>query len=101
MYHCASEDINEATIVVGKLAKPINMINLMDKSEKVYTAFLMIAPFNKKESLEVIGDLSTSIIEQSDFIQRINESSNTENCRKIVEEALLKKLYYQIERVMS
>ncbi|MCD2347754.1 BglG family transcription antiterminator [Clostridium guangxiense] len=101
IYHCASEDINEATIVVGKLAKPINMINLMDKSEKVYTAFLMIAPFNKKESLEVIGDLSTSIIEQSDFIQRINESSNTENCRKIVEEALLKKLYYQIERVMS
>lgn len=101
IYHCVSQDINEPIVVVGKLEKPITMVNLMDKTEKVYTAFLMIAPFGKKESLEVIGDLSTAIIEQSDFIKRINESSNTEVCRKIIEEALLKKLYYQIQRVMN
>lgn len=101
IYHCVSEDIKAATVVVGKLEKPINMVNLMDKNEKVTTAFLMIAPSSRKESLEVIGDLSTAIIEQADFIQRINESSNTQSCRRIIEEALLKKLYYQIERVIN
>lgn len=101
IYHCVSKDVKEPTIVVGKLETPINMINLMDKNEKVCTAFLMIAPFGKKESLEVIGDLSAAMIEQSDFVQRINESSNIEICRKIIEEALLKKLYYQIERIMN
>lgn len=101
IYHCVSKEVNEATVVVGKLKKPVNMINLMDKTEKVCTAFLMLAPFNKKQSLEVIGDLSTSIIEHGDFIKKINESLNTENCKKVIEEALLRKLYYQIERVMN
>lgn len=101
IYHCVSKEVNEATVVVGKLKKPVNMINLMDKSENVYTAFLMIAPFNKKQSLEVIGDLSTAMIEQGDFIQKINQGLNTENCKKVIEEALLRKLYHQIERVMN
>lgn len=101
IYHCVSGAIKEPIITVGKLKTPIKLINLIDKKELIYTAFLMVAPLNKKDSLEVIGDLSSSIIEQVDFIDRLNESKNTEECRKIIEKTLIKRLYLQIIRVFK
>lgn len=101
IYHCVSSDIKEPMITVGKLKMPIKLINLIDKKELIYTAFLMVAPLNKKDSLEVIGDLSSSIIEQVNFIDRLNESKNAEECRKIIEKTLIKRLYLQIIRVFK
>ncbi|AFM41456.1 transcriptional antiterminator [Desulfosporosinus acidiphilus SJ4] len=101
IYHCASSEITEPMIAVARLDKPANLINLLGKNEKVTTAFLMLAPLYVKESLEIIGDISSSIIESSDFVTEINRSSNVEDCRALLEETLLKKLYVQIERIFS
>lgn len=101
IYHCASSEIAEPMITIGQLDKPANLINLLGKNEKVTTAFLMLAPIDVKEGLEVIGDISSSIIESADFVSQINESSNVEECRALLEEALLKKLYVQIVRIFS
>lgn len=101
IYHCTSSELSEPMIAIGRLDKPVNLINLLGKNEKVTTAFLMLAPADVKESLEVIGDISSSIIESSDFVSKIKESSNADYCRALLEEALLKKLYLQIERIFS
>ncbi|WP_026881170.1 BglG family transcription antiterminator [Clostridium akagii] len=101
IYHCVSDDIKQSMITVGKLKTPINLVNLIGEKELIYTAFLMVAPVNKKSSLEVIGDLSATIIEQDDFIDRLNESKNGEECRKIIEKTLISKLYFHIIRVFN
>ncbi|MDT8716196.1 BglG family transcription antiterminator [Clostridium sp. 19966] len=101
IYHCVSKDIQEPIITVGKLRKSIMMINLIGKNELVCTAFLMVAPENNKESLEVIGDLSSSIIEQADFVGRLSESKSTKQCRQVIEKTLIKSLYSQIVRTFK
>lgn len=101
IYHCLSDDIREAAVVVGKLMKQVILTNLIGKKEKVCTAFLIIAPENKKKSLEVIGDLASSIIEYPDFVNGLNKSPNANECKTLIEETLLKKLYTQIKRVFN
>lgn len=98
IFHCASSDISQSMITVGKLKKPITLINLMDKKEKVNTVFLMIAPENNKRSLEAIGDLSGAIITEEGFIDKLTNSSSLEQCKALIEETLLKNLYKQILR---
>ncbi len=101
IYHCVSDAITEAMVTVGKLKVPIKLVNLMGKKELIYTAFLMVAPVNKKYSLEVIGDLSAAIIEQDDFTDILNNSKNEKECREIIEKTLMAKLYAQIIRVFK
>ncbi|CAA7603029.1 protein-Npi-phosphohistidine-sugar phosphotransferase [Acididesulfobacillus acetoxydans] len=99
IYHCASAEIREPMVAVGRLDKPAQLLNLLGKKEKVTTAFLMLAPAEVRESLEVIGDISAAMIEEGDFVSRINASSGVEECRALLEEALLKKLSQQITRL--
>ncbi|KLU60328.1 transcriptional regulator MtlR [Peptococcaceae bacterium CEB3] len=99
IYHCASAEISEPMVAVGRLDKPVQLLNLLGKKEQVTTAFLMLAPAEVRESLEVIGDISGVMIEEGDFVSRINASSGVEECRALLEEALLKKLSQQIRRL--
>lgn len=101
IYHCVSADIKQPTVAVGKLKEPINLKNMLGKNEKVCTTFLMVSPENDKESIEVIGDISSSIIEHPDFVDRLNKSNSLEECRLLIQETLLNKLYEQIVRTYS
>lgn len=101
IYHCASSEIQEPMIVVGRLKKPVQLVNLLGKKEDVLTAFLMVAPLDVKESLELIGDISSTIIEDANFVLKANASSNADECRTLIEETLLKKLMAQIQRLFT
>lgn len=101
IYHCTSNSIKEPLICIGKLKVPIKLINLMDKKEDVYTAFLMIAPKKNKESLDVIGDISSSIISEPYFIKNLNTSNTLEECKKLIKEVLFKKLYLKILQIVK
>lgn len=98
IYHCVEKSINEAIFTIGKFKKPVEMNNLLNKKEKVCTAFLMAAPENNKKALEVIGDISTSLIREPDFINNLNKCTNLTDCKKIIKKMLLKNLYIQIKR---
>lgn len=98
IYHCVNSSIDHSLLSIGKLKKPIEMINLLNKKEKVCTAFLMAAPENNKDALEVIGDVSTSLIRESDFIKNLNECTDLIQCKAIIKKILLRNLYIQIKR---
>jgi mannitol operon transcriptional antiterminator len=101
IYHCTSNHIKEPVVCVGKLKNPIELINLMDKKEKVHTTFLMIAPNKVKESVEIIGDISASIISEPDFITNLSNSKDITECRDLIKDALFKKLYSRIVKMIK
>lgn len=101
IYHCTSNSIKEPLVCIGKLKSPVTLINLMDKKEDVYTAFLMMAPIKSKESLEIVGDISSSIISEPDFIKSLNKSNTLEECKILIKEVLFKKLYLKILQIVK
>lgn len=97
LYHCATEYVDDILITVGKFKKPIIMKNILGKKERIFTAFLMVAP-DEKECVETLGDLSSSIIEDDWFVEELNRSNSIDEVNSIIEKTLLLKYYEEIRR---
>ncbi|ADL08707.1 BglG family transcription antiterminator [Thermosediminibacter oceani] len=100
IYHCAIENLDFPLVVVGRVIDEFKMENLAGDYEKIKTAFLMLAPQEDPESIEVLGDLSASLIEDSNFVEDLNNAASEETTRQKVKEVLMKKYYEEIRRAI-
>jgi mannitol operon transcriptional antiterminator len=76
------------------------MKNLVGDYEKIRTAFLMVAPEGDREGIEVLGDLSMSLIEREDLVNTLNEAQSQKEVKEKIKEVLLKKFYEEIKRII-
>lgn len=98
IYHCLFSDIRNSLVICGKLQSEIKMKNLANENEKINSAFLMVAPENDKTSIEILGDLSVSFIENEELVNDINNAKNTNDARDKIKRALMQKFYREIKR---
>lgn len=97
IYHCVAPEIRFPLIAIGKLVENVYMKNLINESEKIHTAFLMIAPENTT-GIEVIGDLSATLIEDPNIVDQINKADDKNQLVKIMASALEGNYYLEIKR---
>ncbi len=76
------------------------MKNLIGDYEKIKTAFLMVAPEGDREGIEVLGDLSMSLIERVDLVNTLNEAQTQNEVKEKIKEVLLRKFYEEVKRVI-
>lgn len=100
IYHCTLENLKRPIVIIGRVVEEIKMKNLLGEYEKIKTAFLMVAPQNDSESIEVLGDLSVSLIEHNNLVDSLNNAKCTEEVRQKVKEALMKKFFEEIKRTV-
>ncbi|MFO7152892.1 MAG: BglG family transcription antiterminator [Bacillota bacterium] len=100
IYHCTANNIKFPLLAIGRVIGEIRMKNLAEGYEKIKTAFLMLAPQEDTESIEVLGALSASFIENDMFVEALNSASSEEAAKQKVKEALLKKYYEEIKRTI-
>jgi mannitol operon transcriptional antiterminator len=100
IYHCTIENIDFPLVVVGKVIEEVKMKNLVGDYEKIRTAFLMVAPEGDREGIEVLGDLSMSLIEREDLVNTLNEAQSQKEVKEKIKEVLLKKFYEEIKRII-
>jgi len=98
IFHCTIENLDFPLVAVGKIMKNVLMKNLLGDYEKINTAFLMIAPEDNMTSIEVLGDLSVSLIENSKLVDKINSSRSKEEVSQHIQEALMVKYLEEIKR---
>ncbi|MGB9679101.1 MAG: BglG family transcription antiterminator [Thermoanaerobacteraceae bacterium] len=98
IFHCTIENLDFPLVAVGKIMKNVLMKNLLGDYEKIKTAFLMIAPEDNITSIEVLGDLSVSLIENSKLVDEINSSRSKEEVSQHIQEALMVKYLEEIKR---
>lgn len=101
IYHCTIENIDFPLVVVGKVIEEVKMKNLVGDYEKIRTAFLMVAPEGDREGIEVLGDLSMSLIEREDLVNTLNEAQSQKEVKEKIKEVLLKKFYEEIKRIIT
>ncbi len=99
IYHCSTDEVNFPIMVAGRLTKKISMKNLLDEKEDINTAFLMLAPEDDREGIEIMGDISVSLIEDADMVKNITAAKNISELKSIVEDALKNKYMEEIKRV--
>lgn len=97
IYHCVVSEICFPLIAIGKLSQNVYMKNLINESEKIQTAFLMIAPENST-GIEVVGDLSAAMIEDPTIVKKINKVDDKNKLVKIIASALESNYYLEIKR---
>lgn len=98
IYHCTMEGLKTHLVVVGRTVEEPKMKNLLGGYEKIKTVFLMVASQNEGESIEVLGDLSVSLIEHNDLVDSFNNVKSIEEAKQKVKEALMKKFFEEIKR---
>lgn len=101
IYHCTTDEVTSPIIAVGRLTSKISMKNLLNEDEDIKTAFLMLAPENDKEGIEIMGDMSVSLIEDNTLVENINKAMNKFELKNIIEGAAKKKYLDEIRRVVS
>ncbi|MBE3578556.1 MAG: BglG family transcription antiterminator [Caldanaerobacter subterraneus] len=100
IYHCAVKSLKKPILAVAKIKNEVKMKNLIGSYENIETAFLMVAPEGDREGIEVLGDLSVSLIEREDFLDSINTSKSCEEIKERIGEVLLGKFYEEIKRTV-
>ncbi|MCG0275415.1 MAG: transcription antiterminator [Thermosediminibacteraceae bacterium] len=100
IYHCTANNIKFPLLVIGRVIGEVKMKNLAEGYEKIKTAFLMLAPQDDTESIEVLGALSASFIENDMFVESLNSAPSEEAAKQKVKEVLLKKYYEEIKRTI-
>lgn len=97
IYHCVAPEIRFPLIAVGKLSDDVYMKNLINESEEIHTALLMIAP-ESSEGIEVVGDLSAAMIENPTIVKKMNKTDDKNSIVRIITSALAGKYYLEIKR---
>ncbi|TZE83223.1 BglG family transcription antiterminator [Calorimonas adulescens] len=100
IYHCTIDSLKYPLVMVGRITGKVTMKNLLNENETIKTAFLMLAPEEDREGIEVMGDISVSLIEDNLLIDKINAAEDNKQLRNVIEEAIRGKFLDEIKRMV-